>query len=178
VWTQPARSSPFDLFISVHDHQNVSIQQRASVTSAVAQAVATVHYWDPAKWRRQMAQGGWPAERIDSVLTAKSHFFWEQLAEQVSWRVLRGGAGGNASAGAPAAPIYILGPSCVNASGAIRQSCTLLRGAPDAARITVTTHVDGARDDLMPVRSAATSPLPLLPPATATAGATDPLKYH
>ena len=48
--------------------------------------------------------------------------------------------------------VYALGPRCVDSSGSVQPQCAgSAAGVADARVVRVTTHVDGARDDLMPV---------------------------
>lgn len=142
----PPRSSPFDLNVTVYDSGNASIQHRAEVARVVDKAVSVVHFWDPKDWRSQFADGGFSNATSQAILTNKSHFFWEQLAEQLAWLVLR-----PPGAAPPASAVYLFGPECVTgASGTLKPSCAS-QGAPNASRVTITTMVSGARDDLMPV---------------------------
>ena len=112
----PPRSSPMDLFVSVWDENlNGSTQGQSEVRKEIENAVSTIYFWDPKIWRsvqkpfplsfstvrivnpnpncshdrKELAEAGWDETMIEDILTNKSHFFWEDLAEQVAWRLLK-----------------------------------------------------------------------------------------
>ena len=77
-----ARASPFDLLVEVWDGANRTIQRRSDVEARVQEAVSDIYFWRPDDWRAQLA--GWPAPLAAAVLTNKSNFFWEQLAQTLA----------------------------------------------------------------------------------------------
>ena len=141
------RFSPFDVEVTVWDANNQTIQHRPDVRGIVDRAVQDIYFWNSTLWQLQLRDRGFNRTDIIDIVTSKSNFFWEELAEQIVERVFSVNR---------TRKVYLFGPTCFANPQTFTCHGGVLgvngpHGVANAARVAIKTSVHGERDDLMPV---------------------------
>ena len=131
VGSQISRQSPVDIEILLLDKNGRSLHH--GLEKEVRQIYGTIYRWDPKLWQKALEEHS----RKQEIITAKSNFFWESLAQHVAEYVFDRRLSPR---------VYIHGPQA-NAR-VISDTVTRLT---DVVTVIVRTHIDGRRDPLNPI---------------------------